>query len=91
MNEDSNMEKYPAEEILTMMMDCLISNLEECEEEEQKGKLSEFAYGSKTAYVEMLELIQRWEKAEEYGLDWDIEENFPVWILVRKKLQKEFL
>lgn len=72
------MQKYPAEEILLRMMDCLILNLQECADAEQKGKLTEFAYGAKTAYVEMLEMIQYWDKAEENGLNWNIEEYFPV-------------
>lgn len=34
--------------------------------------------GERTAYVECLELLERWEKAAEYGLDFDIEKVFPL-------------
>lgn len=38
-----------------------------------------FAYGEKTAYVEILGLLKdNLKKAEEYGLDFDIEEKFPL-------------
>ena len=72
------MQKFPAEEILVMMMDCLISNLEESLEAEQEGDFTEFANGARNAYVEMMEMLQQWEKAEEYGLSWDVEGRFPV-------------
>ena len=38
----------------------------------------EFAYGEKVAYVECLEILQLWEMAEKYGLDYDVEERFPL-------------
>ncbi len=38
----------------------------------------DFLEGEKFAYVECLEMIQEWEKADEYGLDYDIEEKYPV-------------
>ncbi len=37
-----------------------------------------FAEGQKTAYVECLEIIQHWDKADLYGLNWDIEERYPL-------------
>ena len=40
---------------------------------------NQFAYGEKTAYVECLEWIQKlWEKSKKYGLDFDIEKEFPL-------------
>ena len=38
----------------------------------------DFSIGEKYAYVECLEIIQKWEKAGEAGLNYDIEERFPV-------------
>lgn len=37
-----------------------------------------FAYGEKTAYIECLEWLQTWEYASLFGLDFDIEERFPL-------------
>lgn len=37
-----------------------------------------FAYGEKTAYTECLEVLQLWENAAEYGLDFDIEKRYPL-------------
>lgn len=37
-----------------------------------------FIYGEKTAYVECLEIIQDWEKADEIKLNYNIEERFPL-------------
>ncbi len=34
--------------------------------------------GIKTAYVEALEIMQKWRKAEQYDLDYDIEERYPI-------------
>lgn len=38
----------------------------------------DFPTGEKYAYVECLEIIQQWDKAREAGLDYDIEERFPI-------------
>lgn len=34
--------------------------------------------GMRTAYVECLEVLQHWEKAPDYGLDFDIEKIYPL-------------
>ena len=39
---------------------------------------SDFLYGEKTAYVECLEIIQRWQEAESVGLHYSIEERYPL-------------
>ena len=70
--------KLVADDVLKQMIDYITTSLEELEEEYPDGNIPERYLGMKTAYVECLELIQQWEKAEENGLDWDIEENFPV-------------
>ena len=39
----------------------------------------DFVYGEKTAYVEYLEWLQELcGKSEEYGLDFDVEEVYPL-------------
>lgn len=39
----------------------------------------DFSIGEKYAYIECLEIIQKWEKAGEAGLNYDIEKRFPIW------------
>ncbi len=65
-----------AEEILEEMIDLFQSYLNEIERENLRN--TGFLYGEKTAYVECLEIIQQWEKADKNGLDYDIEEKFPL-------------
>ncbi len=38
----------------------------------------EFIEGERTAYAECLEILQSWEFAEQYGLDYSVEERFPL-------------
>ncbi len=38
----------------------------------------EFNYGEKTAFVECLEMIQLWKKAKINGLNYNIEQRFPL-------------
>ena len=38
----------------------------------------DFSYGEKTALVECLEIIQLWDDAEEAGLDYVIEDRYPL-------------
>jgi len=65
-----------AEEILVEMIELFQEYLEDIQEtgEDMEG----FLYGEKTAYVECLEIIQHWSKAEMYGLNYKIEERFPL-------------
>ena len=37
-----------------------------------------FAHGEKTAFVECLEMIQKYYGATELGLDYDVEARFPI-------------
>lgn len=66
-----------AEEVLKYMADLLTSYLEELKEY-GGAKYREFCYGEQTAYTECLEIIQRWEKACQIGLDFDVEKKFPL-------------
>ena len=56
----------------------LIERLEELQKIDSENE-NQFAYGEKTAYVECLEWIQEeWEEAKKNGLDFDIEELYPL-------------
>ena len=71
------MKKRTAEEVLEYMIVVLLSYLEALQgytdaDEEQ------FQYGERVAYTECLECVQTWEKAWEHGLDFEIEERFPL-------------
>lgn len=65
-----------AEEILIEMIELFQEYLEDIQGtgEDMEG----FLYGEKTAYVECLEIIQHWSKAYMYGLNYKIEEKFPL-------------
>lgn len=69
------MKKLTAEETLKYMIQVLTRNLMELENNPEE---TEFIYGEKTAYVECMECLQRWQYAEENGLDYDIEAIFPL-------------
>ena len=75
-----NKRKFSAEEVLLFLMDEITMSLEELQdlEDELGGPRNQFAFGQKTALVTCLEFLKSWEKAEENGLDFDIEEVFPV-------------
>lgn len=67
-----------AEEVLKYMIVLFKSELEDLNGlEESKNERGVF-YGMKTVYVEALEIIQGWDRAEQFGLDFKIEEQFPV-------------
>ena len=42
---------------------------------------NDFTIGEMTAYVETLEILQRWEKATRHGLDFVIEDKYKIWNL----------
>ena len=47
--------------------------------EELNGReANAFCYGEKTAYVECLEMIQKWHRSKEIGLDYEIEKKYPL-------------
>ncbi len=64
-----------SEETLTRLMLILVNNLTELKDVQDLPD-QEFEYGEKTAYIECLELLQDWEKANQLGLDYNIEVYF---------------
>ncbi len=66
-----------AEEVLEMMIEILLmyidglSNYKDVDGEQ-------FEYGERLAYTECLEWIQEWKYAKQNGLDFDIEERYPL-------------
>ena len=71
------MQKKSAEEVLKTMTELLLSYLEELYEyKDEQGQ--QFQYGERVAYTKCLECIQEWEYAELNGLDFDIEEKYPL-------------
>ena len=51
-----------------------MEELFQCQGEER----NEFQYGERTAYTECLEWIQMWKYADINGLDFDIEQKYPL-------------
>lgn len=71
------MQKMTAKQTLRRMAELLEEYLEELKDVRDTGE-SEFAYGEKTAYVECLEVIQLWKGAKDLGLDYNVEERYPL-------------
>ena len=68
-----------AKETLLDLIDEVTIALEELQEDEVRGELNEYGEGAKAVYVQMLAFIrERWEESEEIGLDFNIEERFPI-------------
>lgn len=64
-----------AVETLNYLIDLLVYYLEDLKNDSD-GK--EFISGERTAYIECLEIVQKWKHAKFNGLDFDIEERFPI-------------
>jgi len=65
------------EEVLKMMIKKLLEYIEELKEYSNiYGE--EFRYGERTAYTECLEMIQQWKEAKNKGLDFEIEQKYPL-------------
>ncbi|MBQ9118294.1 MAG: hypothetical protein IJY11_03725 [Clostridia bacterium] len=71
------MEKKNAAEILAYLEKLLTEYLEDLKDSAATDK-NLFAYGEKTAYVECLEIIQRWDESSLGSADDAIEERFPL-------------
>ncbi len=70
--------KLSGQEVLEHLIDLLSYYLKDLSNLSRGIDNKNFTDGLKTAYVECLEIIQMWEGAKEHGLDWNIEEKFPV-------------
>lgn len=66
-----------AEEVLEDLIGSILSYLEElkCVTNTPYGQ---FVYGEKTALVEIAEILRRYEKAAAYGLNFNVEEKYPL-------------
>ncbi len=71
------MYQLTALETLLYVINHLINYLEELQEIDSYDS-KETAYGAKAAFTECLEMIQLWEGARWNGLDFNIEESFPL-------------
>lgn len=70
--------KLSAEETLLNMIGNLVYYLDELEKVPTEMRISQFIEGERTAYVECLEMIKFWEKAEKSGLDFDLERVYKL-------------
>ncbi len=71
------MQKKTANELLIFLISMLTNYLEELSSSSALDE-NQFCYGEKTAYTECLEWIQEWEFAEANGLNFEIENRFPL-------------
>lgn len=68
---------FSAKQTLIFLIKFLSLRLEELKEAKAADK-ERFAYGEKTAYAECLEMILFWKEASVCGLNFDVEERFPL-------------
>ena len=71
------MQKQNATQLLHNMISHLTEALEELSNVSNQPS-TQFVYGEKTAYVECLEWLSEWEQASEHGLNFDVEERYPL-------------
>ena len=71
------MQKKTANELLIFLIPLLTSYLEELSSSSALDE-NQFCYGEKTAYTECLEWLKEWEFAEMFGLDFEVENRFPL-------------
>ena len=63
-----------AEDVIIYLIKLSTEYLDEINECEP----NEFTRGEKTAYVEVLEVLQDWEGAKAHGLDYNIEDKYKI-------------
>ena len=63
-----------AKEILIYLIETLLMYVKEL----SCMCLDPFTYGEKTAFIECLEILQRWEESAMYGLDIDLISMYPI-------------
>ena len=63
-----------AEETIIYLIQLYIQYLDEL----SLSPRNDFTIGEMTAYVETLEILQRWEKANRHGLDFFIEDKYKI-------------
>ena len=71
------MQKKTANELLIFLIALLTDYLEELSSSSALDE-NQFCYGEKTAYTECLQWLQKWELAKDFGLDFEIENRFPL-------------
>lgn len=68
-----------AEETLALLASRYLGALDDIVQcEQEAGCLDDYAEGAKSVYVETLQILQEWEKKNEYGLDFEIESVYHV-------------
>lgn len=73
------MKKYNSDQTLTQFVHLLLEYLDEINDPIGSYENPDFVLGTKTAYVECLEIIQeRWEGCSDCGMPENIEKIYPV-------------
>ena len=63
-----------AEETIIYLIQLYIQYLDEL----NLSPHNDFTIGEMTAYIETLEILQRWEKATRHGLDFVVEDKYKI-------------
>lgn len=72
-----NMKVLPAEHVLDILIHVLTQRIDELKDfQDVEGQ--KFQYGERLAYTECLECVQLWEKAKTPGLNFEVEDIYPL-------------
>lgn len=71
------MQKKNANDLVEAVITLLTVYLEELSDVKDVPN-QQFIYGEKTAYTECLEWLMHWDKAEQKGLLFNVEQRFPL-------------
>lgn len=63
---------------LMYLIEILTAELKDVNELQEAQDERSVFYGMKSVYVEVLEILQQWDRAESCGLNFDIESKYPV-------------
>lgn len=74
---------WHAEAVLKYMIELFLYYAEELYDSYENN---DFCYGQMLAYIESLEIMQNWEKAKDFLLDFDLEEVYPLSKKSKKKV-----
>ncbi len=66
-----------AEETLLYLIEILLISMEELKDY-KNTKEQQFQYGERVAYTECMEIVQKWKKAAQNGLNFNVEEVYPL-------------
>jgi len=71
------MKKRSAEEVAAYLTELMLEYLDDLKDVAD-APFTQFEYGEKTAYTEIAEILSEWEGAAECGLNFNVEQKYPL-------------